>query len=178
MKTKKERIAALEGKTCFTAAQMESLSDDMLKTLEEHSAKTPPAATTPAATAPAATTPATVPPAAEPEKKDEPLTEEKALAAFPRIKKIVEDAEARAASQKVLLVAKLKDAAKGFTEVELKAMPIEQLEKLAKSFDVSTVDFAISGTVPRDAAADDKVPEPPNMRERILAMRSAEKKSA
>jgi hypothetical protein len=160
-------------KQCFSAEQLEKFDDAALATLEAHvkaaTETTPPPAVTPPAT-----------PVVEEKKepaKDEPLTEEKVLAAFPRLKQIVEASETRAAAQKKALVTRLKDAAKGFSEPELTAMSIETLEKMAKSFDVKApVDFSLNAPEPRAASdGDETVPDPPSMRDAILASRVARK---
>jgi len=140
---KKQKVAAIiaSGKTCFVAADaavLEQLPDERITALEAHVAAQ--AATPPAAEA----KPPEEPPKEEqPKAEAEPLTEEKVLAAFPDLKKIVDDHRTTATNRKAALVAQLKDAAKAaYTEDELKAMPVEQLEKIAALTSKPKADFA------------------------------------
>jgi hypothetical protein len=165
---KKARIAALveSGKQCFTAAQLEAFTDEALATLEAHVK----AATDVPAPAP--------PPAPEVEaiKATTPTPEEEIaafMASHPDIAEAVKQSQIAAASRRTVLVGKLVAAQKAFTEADLQAMPIEQLEKLAGAVVREKVDFAPAA--PRAADGADVIPAPPSMRDAILQMRGTPK---
>ncbi len=175
---KKERVAAIiaSGKTCFTSASasvLEQLSDAELEALEKHvkAASETPAPVADEKKEETPTTPAA--PAAE-----EPLTEAKVLAAFPDLKKIVDDHRTAETTKKTTLVTQLKTAQSAFSETELNAMPVDQLEKLSKA--MARPDYTGAGA-PRVAASTDSnaIPPTPDMGERIRAARGVQdKKSA
>lgn len=169
--TKTERVRALiaKGNTPFTEADqgyLETLCDGRLSTLEAYTPPTPAEPAVPAtldeflASAPEALKPA--------------VTEAQQIVAAQR---------AAAAQHKADLVSKLKTAQSAFSETELDAMAVDQLEKLARVAEAAkaepetpaAVDFAGQGS-PRAAAKngdeDDVVPPPPDLTERIRAARA------
>lgn len=154
---KKERIAAIiaSGKTCFTAADspiLEQFTEERLAAMEQHVS-------------------ASVPAPVVPEVKV--LTPEEEQAAFfskyPEFQRIVTEHVAAASAKKMDLVTRLKVAQMAFTEAELNVKSPEELEKLMTL--TAKPDFSGVGT-PRAAASDEGVPKPPDMRERILALRN------
>lgn len=187
-KTIKERVAALiaSPKNAFTAAQapvFETFTDAQLKALEDADAAaagstppaqpetppaTPPASSTPSAQAPGQTgptaTPAT-PPASSPaesgERREAMSREDWIKAAPPEVRTLLEREEAREKATKDALVAKLKGAQSAYTETELKALSIDQLNKLAQIANVKTGPVDLSLNVPRDAASGDDEVIPP-----------------
>lgn len=77
------------------------------------------------------------------------------------------------AAQKTALIAKLKGAQDAYSEAELQAMSVEQLEKVSKLAKVDAVperDFSGRGF---PATGDNSVPPPPNVREAIRAARGS-----
>ncbi len=98
------------------------------------------------------------------------------LAKHPALGKIVTDAKAAETAKKTDLVTRLKDATKaGYTEEQLKAMEVPQLEQLAAIILKPKVDFSGAGG-PRQTESDGDVPKPIDMAARIIAAR--QKKSA
>lgn len=137
MKTIKDRVAAIiaSGKTPFKAASaplLEKLTEEELKALEDQ------VAAVPVVVAPVVETPVLT------------VDEERSafLAKFPDIKAVLDREQARAASARASVITKLKAAGqKAFTDEELAAMPLAQLEKIA-SIAVkpeTKVDFTGSG---------------------------------
>jgi hypothetical protein len=96
--------------------------------------------------------------AAAPMATPEPETEEQYLAKAPAsIRSLVERQKKQDAEQKTLLVNALKTAQSEYTEAELNAMPVEQLQRVARiaKADTPTVDFSGAGVVRAAAKADD-----------------------
>jgi hypothetical protein len=176
MATKKEWVQKILARknprfAASDASILEQLSDERLKALAEEpepeEKKEPP----------------TPPPPPEDKVKDplEGITEEQVLAKFPGLKKVVEDEQKRAAERRKTLVAAMAKQ-KVYTEDELKAMPLEQLEKVVQFASASgaaeSVDESGRG-LPRSAAAKEgEVPEPPNMHKVIRDSRLGAGKTA
>lgn len=147
---RKARVAALiaSGKTCFTAAAqavLEQLPEDELKKLEEHVAQaqepTPEPEPAPAQA-----------PEPQPTPAPEPTEEEKTaafLSGHPEIKTILDNHRAAEAAKKTELITALKAAQSAYSEAELSAMSLEQLEKLTRVASVKVKDFGPVGTLPR-----------------------------
>jgi hypothetical protein len=184
---KKARVAALiatlaahGSEVCkmFTASDFEQWDDDRLATLE---AKAPKAAAAPPAVAAGAATAASETPKAK-------TPEEERIDFFskhPDVAAVVQEHKAAAAAKQTTLVDRLKVAQKTYTEDELKALPLAQLEKLASALSevVPTAasgkrDFSGAGA-PRAAAGADNAPPPPiDMTARIRAARGIATKTA
>lgn len=173
---KKDRVKAIvaSGKTPFTEKdipELEKASDTLLKTLEDQiaSVKEPEKKKEPEVVAPVV---APVVAAKEP-------TEEEFLAKHPHIKAIVDESKARAARRKTeLIVAMQATKQEAYSKEELEALPLEQLERIAKLAVPTIAEVDQSGRgLPRAAAgASGDVPKPPSLRD-ALAKR-AERKSA
>jgi hypothetical protein len=110
--------------------------------------------------------------------KEIPLTKDRVLAAFPDLKAVVEEKEARDQAQRATFVAAMKDNGV-YTDAELASMPLPTLEKLVRvagkhkpAGDV--VDFAGRGT-PRNNADTEEIPDAPNVHEMIRAARGIKK---
>jgi hypothetical protein len=174
--TKRERAAAIvaSGKTCFKGEQgialLEKADEDLIKHLEESVTKEPEKEPEPKKEPDKP---------AEPPKEPEPLNEEKVLAAFPDLKKIVDSHREAETRRKTELVAKLKDAAKAsYTEAELQAMPVEQLDKLDKVITAGKAKADFSPLTPRVAEGAEAIPNVPTWEERIKARQAEKTKSA
>lgn len=204
MKNKRERIAALiaNENTHFTAADaagLEALSDETLEQIEEQATAEPtepkPAATPkPAAEPKPAATPAAQKPAEEEEPVEEPvaaaakpeaMTEEAWLEnAPPRIRQRLQRELQREAGQRALIVERLKAAQDVYTEEQLTAMSLEELERTARLCGAGAkgkrdpladlagdVDFSGLG-MPRASSAkagDDKPDPAPSLRAAVAA---------
>lgn len=188
MKTKAERVTALiQSKKlgpAVTQKFLEGLTDEQLAEVEasaesikpEEEVVTPPAApvATPVAT-PAAETPAATPalPVAAAAK---PLTEAEYLAQAPEtIRTLVAEKRAQDAARKLQLVTTLKTAQKEYTEAELTAMDVAQLERIARvaSAAVPEIDYSQRG-FPRAAVTvedEEAAPPPIDLSARIRAAR-------
>lgn len=170
---KNERITALISNpaTPWDAADqayLEGLSDERLTALEANAA---------AQAAPKADEKAeekTVERVAEEKVETKPLTEEEYLATAPdSIKQIVSDYKAAQARRKQELVGSLKTAQAEYTEAELGAMDVPQLERLARVAKAAEPAVDNSGRgLPRAASEKETVPPPIDMTERIRALRS------
>ncbi len=189
---KDERIKALIAceHTPFTEADAELLaaaSDEQLTSYEDHGKKL---AEAPAPTAPvvepdpaAPAAPITEPKGEEDGEDEEgleakPLTEEEYLAQpeIPdSIREMVARHKATDAKRQAELLAALTDAQAEYTEEELKAMDVPQLERLARMAKavVPEPDYTGNG-VPRVAADADAIPKPPSLTERYRAAQSAQ----
>lgn len=203
MKSKAERITALiaNTKTAFTEddrKMLETASDERLTALEQHVQTL---ATAEAAAQAKATDAAAQATAAETKLATAQASittlegkvgelETKAAAtkseadwmkdAPARIKTLVASAEAQEQARRDVLVTGLKTAAAAaYTEDELKAMPIDALEKLAKVAKLeeprAAVNFGLRG-VPVQTD-DNKIPPPPNINDQIRAAQAAKKAS-
>ena len=180
---KKQRVAALiaSGKTCFTAlsaAALETLPDEELKKLEDHVAKPveEPKIQAPEGFVMKKTGDVlTFEPVVKKETKPEPKTEEQFLAEAPEsIQTIVQEHKVAAAKKRTELVAAMgkQDV---YTEEELKALPIDRLEKLAKLVAAKGVDNSGRG-LPRAAATEDEIiPPSPSMIARVRTARGLDK---
>lgn len=106
---------------------------------------------------------------------DEPLTEAEFLAAAPkRLKDMISRQEAQETARHSELVTAMKAAQTEYTEDELKAMELSQLERMSRIAKVPApvVDFSGRGT-PRATENSNAVPAPPNFNERVRAARQA-----
>ena len=111
--------------------------------------------------------------AAEAPTELKPATEEEYLAVAPdSIKQIVSKHKAAEAARKTDLVSILKAAQSEFTEDELKAQTVDDLERLARVAKATApaIDYTLRGA-PRAAEQSDAVPPPPSVDARILAAR-------
>jgi hypothetical protein len=177
---KSTRIAALiacEHNVVKDKAILESLSDQELDALEAFNkvrvamTANPKQAIVDLVTAPAPKV-AEVKPEEKPEpdakKEPEPkvaaaeVSEEEYLKTAPdSIRQLVADKKASDAAEKTALVTSLKDAQQEFTEVELQAMDLKALGRLANVVKVAKPDFSGRGVV-RDAGAADVYSTPPD----------------
>lgn len=152
---KKELVAKIlaKKKSLFVADDaevLESFSEERLKALAEAKEESDP------------------PPAA-PE-----VTREKVLSLFPDIAAVLARDKAAGEARHAALVTALKTAAKDvYTDDELKAMSVDQLEKVVKVAGASAPVKDFSGGLPRAASESEAIPPPPNMGERIKALRAA-----
>lgn len=161
---KKARVTALLGNKLLPFKEtdrtyLESLDDARLTELE---AKGTPAAETPAqipAQTPAQQTPAQTPA----QETAVPKTAEQWMAEAPEsVKKIVKDAQDREAARKSALITTLKDKAKtAYTEAELQAMDVPQLEKVALLIGIDTPAVDHSLIAPRAARQGERTGAPP-----------------
>lgn len=111
-----------------------------------------------------------------------PKTEAELLELMPETKRIVEDVRSRAAARKTTLVGKLKTAQSAYSEDELKALSLDQLEKLASITkvaiaEVQEIDFSGLG-VGRAAAQNDEsmtVPKAPDLMAELRAANQSKK---
>lgn len=102
-----------------------------------------------------------------------PQTEEEFLAAAPEsIRNLVADAKAKEAARVTDLVKVLKGAQSEYTEDELKAKPVKELERLVRALKVNTpkVDFGVNA--PKGSEEEGDAPKPINIEDRIKAARS------
>lgn len=173
-KTKKERIQALIAcpKTPYADADLavlEGMSEDRLTAIEEFHSKLPDPTAQPAATTTQTQAqPATTTPQPTVATASAPLTEEEYLKTAPEsIRDIVVSHKAAQATRKAALVATLKGAVDGaYTETELSAMPVDQLEKLSKVAAKASLQSAmpVAGrAMPRGASAGDGVEAAPGV---------------
>jgi len=168
--TKKELVQKIlaRKKAQFVAADaavLETFSEERLKALAEE--------------------PEPVDPPVEPEKKEpKPVPEtpeqrrERLLSENPDIKQLITESAQRAAQRRGELITAMSATKQTvYTEDELKAMPLTDLEKIVKiAASATKPDYSGAGA-PRAAASDEKAPPPPiDMVARIRAAR--EKKSA
>jgi len=177
---KKARVAAIiaSGKTCFKtadAAVLEQLSDEAIKALEAKIAETPVPVETKVETPEEflARNPqikSVVDSAKAEAAKTAEQREEEFLKANPAIGSIVSEHKAARAAKTADLVGKLKVAQKAYTEEELKALPLETLEKLAQISLTEKKDFSGAGPSRAASSQDDEVPKAIDMKARVLAM--------
>ena len=189
--TKKERIKALIDSpyTLFEngdEAMLETASDARLDVFEKDASALKAAAEQQVTERAAAEKAAADQAAAEATKKAElaaaaakPKTEDEWLKEAPEsVRKVVARAAAAEAQRKSELVAKLKTAQAEYTEDELNAVDIDQLERFARMFkvnEVATPDYSGRGG-PRAAAADaETIPAPPDMNARIRELSGKER---
>lgn len=171
---KKERVQKLLKKlgikqTPTVAATYEALADDVLTQLEQQEVETPMPAAAPAA-APAPVAAAAAAPV--------PRTEAELLAEMPEsMRRVFVRAAAAETVRKEFLVGKLKIAQKEYTEVQLQAMSVDELERMGRLLQLESpvtsgqMDFAPN--VPLVAAAQaDGVPAPQSLNSRIKAASS------
>jgi len=157
MKTKTERVQALieskkNGFSVKHKPQLEALSDETLALLEEQETAQP------------EVPPAVVPPAEEQKQKTELELETAFLSAAPKsvrdtleaAKVLIARDQITSAARKTVLVTELKTAQSAFTEPELQAKSVEDLEKLRSLLGLEPVDYSLQ-SVPRAASADDDV---------------------
>lgn len=176
-RTKQERVRALIAcpKTPYAdvhAAALESMTEDGLKALEDFYAAQPEpkkedektqAQPQPTPPAPAPTQPVT-PPAATPAPTGAAMSEEEYLRNAPEsVRTIVSEHKAAQAARHATLVGQLKGAVNGaYTDAELTAMTVPQLEKLAVLTKQPTPSVDFSGrAVPRANAGTDEAADPP-----------------
>jgi hypothetical protein len=173
VKTKKERVLALiaSGKTCFTnadASVLEQLPEERIKALEDHAAQEEAKVEEKPKADPEVKVEAKVDPAEE---------EEKFLKAHPDLQRIVTQHKAAEANRKTELLKALAATKQTvYSEAELKAMSLEDLEKLNRlaGGQANTIDQSGRG-LPRAAAAEETAPPPPSMDAKIKALRANEK---
>ena len=159
---KKELVAKIlaRKKAQFVAADapiLEQLSEERLKVLAE----------------------APDEPEPKPEPKPEPETPEqrrsKLLSENPDIKAVLDKEKAReTARHSELLTAMKATKQDAYTEEELKALPLEALEKIVKvaNANVPVKDYSGSGLPRAAAAGDETAPPPVDMMERIKTLRA------
>lgn len=181
MKTKKERALALiaDARTAYNAddsAYLEGLSEERLSTIEAF-VSTQAIQAAPVADAVVAPV---VAPVAQPQA--EPVaakaqTEEEYLAAAPQsIRDLVARQKAQEVARRTALVASLKGATSGaYTEVELQALPLDTLERLATlakvaAPDPASIDYIAARALPRESS-EGVVPAPLDMVARVRAAR-------
>lgn len=184
MKTKAERITALEAKKIpgITKTFLETCSDAQLEALEADAAKvtTPITAATPETPVVASAAQIT-----QPTTKDDvkavlaEMTEEDYLSVAPKsIRDLVNRSKAAEEAERTSIVTAMQTAQTEFSEAELKAMPLDQLRKLSKvcSVNVASVDFSGRG-IPRSDNGDDSTrpPKPVNLADRIKSARASNK---
>lgn len=185
--TKAERIAAIIAKSNgkFTEANrvgLESLDEVTLTALEAYAEHPAAAAAAPAPVAAPAPTPAPVPaPVVQPvaAAAAPALTQDQVLEMFPDLKRVVNERQAADATRKSTLVGRLKTGQTHYTEAQLTAMTIEQLEGLAAIMKVNTpTDFSVLGS--RAAAAvDEETPEDaPSLIDSVRTLRAAAQPAA
>jgi hypothetical protein len=171
---KNQRIAALIANPAShfapgDEAVLAAFSDERLSALE--AALKP--AETPAPVTPAVTAAASGAPAVE-----APVDEAKWLAGAPQsVRDAVARDQQRIAAEKTAVINVLKGAVNGaYTEAELTAMPLTDLQRLSKALGATTqpqaVDFALAGA-PRAASQNETIPPPPSLNDRIKANRAA-----
>lgn len=182
-KKKKDRVAAIIAteKTCFKAEDapiLEQLSDERLTAMEQHIEKVKAAEAdakkkedeTKAAEKKKAEDEAKAAAAKAGEKTPEQERTE-FFAKHPDIEEVVTQHKAAQTAKKNDLVASLKEPVKAsYTEEELKALSVEDLEKLAGLVLKPKPDFTGAGG-PRKEGDDKAIPAPPDMKTRVLAMR-------
>jgi hypothetical protein len=155
MKTAEEKTAADAKLAADTKAAEEAAAAEK-KSKDEEAARVAAAATT--------TT-----------KEDEPLSEKEFLAAAPkRLRDMIARQEATETARHAELVTAMKAAQSEFTEVELQAMELPSLERMAKlvKVPVATVDFSGRG-LPRASEDTTVAPPPPSLNDRIRAAQTA-----
>lgn len=106
---------------------------------------------------------------------DEPLTEAEVMAVLPqRLKDMIARQEAQETARHNELVTLMKSAQSEYSEDELKAMELPQLERMSRiaKIPAPVVDFSGRGTA-RTAEDATTVPAPPNFNERVRAARQA-----
>jgi len=176
-KAKRQRLEALirNKKIPYSEADiptlLTSLTDEYITILEKATA------------APATTTVVIAPKAAKKHEPAEP-TEAEFLEKFPHIAAIVEQEHARSAARKAELISGLRESKQdAYTEAELQALSIQELEKLHKLAKITSlsapppapkIDTTLRGLpkVENEGNEDDKeVPQPPSLKGRVLEMR-------
>lgn len=102
-----------------------------------------------------------------------PLTEEQYLAQAPQsVRDLVSRQKAADAARRTELVKTLKAAQGEYTEAELTAMPLEQLERLARATKAAVPEVDYSLRAPRAAGQNQgAAPKPPDLNARIRAAR-------
>jgi hypothetical protein len=185
-KEKKERVAKVIERLAKRsklfraedAALLEQWSDDRIKLLEDQATESEAAeAAAAAAKAKEEEDKKGAAPASAPESPQ--ALREKLLQACPDIKALVDREADREKERRAEIVSAMKGKGDVYSEAELTAMPLSQLEKVARLAGVGqpVVDFSGLG-VPRPTTRTEEIPPPPDVGERIRAARSAQKKTA